>query len=147
MPAQIISDVQAALVALLAARPGLNGVQVTDGYAGDDAAQPERIFTGDARADDTPAGLKAGRTHYQERGEFDVVVQVVSIDQTLPWTKARAEELGAEVTECVADNRTLGSVPGLNFVVTSRWDLRTAYAQRGVAAEIVYTLRYEARLT
>lgn len=147
MPAQVISAVQAALVALLAARPGLAGVQVSDGFTGEDEAQPERVFTGEARATDTESGLKAGRTHYQERGEFDVVVQVISVDETLPWTRSRAMDLGAEVTECVADNRTLGSVPGLNFIVTDRWELRTAYAQTGVVAEIVYTLRYQARLT
>lgn len=147
MPSQIIAEVQAALVALLAARPGLNGVQVSDGFGGEDEAQPERIFTGDARATDTESGLKAGRTHYQERGEFDVVVQVLSIDQTAAWTKARAETLGKEVAECVADNRTLGSLAGLNFIVMDRWELGTLYGKTGFVAEIVYTLRYQARLT
>lgn len=148
MTAFVVPAIQAKAVDLLAARPLLNGVQVTDGYAGDANAQPERIFTADARSNDlTPAGLKAGRTFYQESGEFDIVIQVLGPDSTPAEVKARVQELAVEVAECIADNRTLGSVPGLNYVVGSRWDLSVRFVQAGSAAEIVYTVRYEARLT
>lgn len=148
MPTFILPALQAATITLLQARPGLTGVQVSDGYAGDAAAQPERIYTQDARSDDlTPAGLKAGRTFYQERGEFDVIIQVLQPDGSPAQVKARCNELATEVAQCVADNRTLGNVPGLNFAVGARWDLTVRYGQTGAAAEITYTVRYEARLT
>lgn len=140
--------IQAKAVQLIAARPLLNGVQVTDGYAGDANAQPERIFTGDARSNNlTPAGLKAGRTFYQESGEFDIVIQVLGPDSTPAEVKSRVQELAIEVAECIADNRTLQSLAGLNYVVGARWDLSVRFGQTGSAAEVVYTVRYEARLT
>lgn len=144
----IVPELHAALVALLNDRPALNETQVTNGYAGDDAAEPERIFTADSRTDNVaPAGLKAGRTHYQESGEFDVVIDVIQPDGTPAITKARCMELCSELAECVADNRTLGGVPGLNYVVCRRWQLDTRYGELGSWSQIHYTIGYEARLT
>lgn len=148
MTAFVVPAIQAAAVALLAARTNLLNVQVTDGYAGDANAAPERIFTGDARSDTLePAGLKTGRTFYQERGEFDIVIQVLGPDKTPAEVKARVQQLAVEVAECIADNRTLGSLAGLNFAVGARWDLAVRFGQTGSAAEITYVVRYEARLT
>jgi len=147
MVAFVAPQVQAALVALLAARPGLADVQVSDGFSGEDETQPERVFTNDARGTQVASGLKAGRTFYQESAEFDVIAQVLGIDQTPAQTKARVQELAVEVAECVADNRTLGSLAGLNFAVVDRWELSTMYGQTGSVAEITLTVRYQARLT
>lgn len=148
MPSWILPDVQAALITLLDARAGLDGVQVSDGYSGVDEAEPETIFTNEARSTGvTPAGLKAGRTFYNEAAEFDVVVLVKDAHGTPAEVKARAQTLGREVAECVADNRTLGALSGLKFAVVDRWDLRTLYGQTGSIAELTFTIRYEARLT
>lgn len=144
----IVPDVQAALVTLLAARAGLAGVQVSDGYSGDDETQAETIFTGDARSvGELVAGLKAGRTYYQETAEVDVVILVKVPGGSPRDAKARAQVLCKEVAACVADNRTLGGVVGLNWAVATSWDLRTAYGDAGAIAELTYIIRYVARLT
>lgn len=148
MPAFIAPDVKVALVALLNDRPGLADIQVTNGYPGDDAAEPERIFTGNCRSQEVEiAGMKAGRTHYQERGELDVIIDAIMPDGTAEDSEARCQEFLREVAECVADNRTLGNVPGLNFVACARWDLQTRYGATGSWSQATYTIRYEARLT
>lgn len=148
MPAFIAPDLQIALVALLNERPNLADVQVTNGYAGDADAEPERIFTGDSRSQEVEvAGMKAGRTHYQEHGELDVIIDAIMPDGTPEESKARCQELLVELAECVADNRTLGGIAGLNFVACARWDLQTRYGQTGSWSQATYTIRYEARLT
>lgn len=148
MPALIQADVSAALIVLLAARSGLTGVQVTDGYPGDDIAGPERIWTGESRSTELEvAGLKTGRTFYQETAEIDIVVQVLKPGESPLDVKARVQVLGREVAQCVADNRTAGGVPGLNYVVGSRWTLNLFNLAAGTAGEFTYTVKYAARLT
>lgn len=148
MTAFIAPDLQVALVALLNDRPALADVQVSDGYPGDDLAEVERIWMGRSRSSElTPAGLKAGRTFYQEHGEFDVVIQVCVPGGSPVEVKARVQVLATEVAETVADNRTLGGVEGLNSATGSRWELSTHYLEAGTAAEVIYTVKYAARLT
>lgn len=147
MPSFVISAAKQALVTLLSARSGLTGVVVSYGYPGDDQAGTETVFTTNARAQDVPSGLKAGRTFYQETGEFEVRVFVKKPDGAPTATEARCEALATEVTQCVADNRTLGSVPGLNAVTLDRWDMQSMYGVTGTITEINLTFKYQARLT
>jgi len=148
MPAFIAADVSAALVALLNDHPSLADVQIEDGYPGDDIAEPERMWTGKARSDElTPAGLKAGRTFYQEAAEFDLVIQVIKPGGDVREVKARVQELGRFAAEVVADNRTLGNVPGLNFAVARRWETNFFHLGNSTYGELIYTIGYQARLT
>lgn len=148
MPAFIAADVSAALVVLLNDRPELASIQIEDGYPGDDIAEPERIWTGKARSDEmTVSGMKSGRTHYQEGAEFDVVIQVISPGSDVRTVRARVQELGRFVAETVADNRTLGNVPGLNYAVCRRWETNFFNVANGTYGELIYTIGYQARLT
>src|SRR5262245_45563541 len=119
MAGSVVVAARQALVALLVARPGLSGVQVTYSWPGDDVAQRERVFTGRSQAEHAQASLRSGRRFRNEAATFDVLIQVESLNQTIEQTEQRAVALGLEVEECVADNKYLGGVAGLNWAVVS----------------------------
>jgi hypothetical protein len=147
MAGSVVVAAKKALIDLLADRAGLADVQISYAWPGDDAAEAERVFLGQARGQQEPASLKAGRTFRNENPEFDVLVQVVMPDGTAEEADTRALEIGLEVEETVADNKTLGGVPGLNWAVMARWELNYMYGGTGYLSEIVYTIAYNARLT
>lgn len=147
MAGSVVVACKKALVALLAARPGLDGVQVAYSWPGDDLVERERVFMGRARGDHTPDGLKAGRTFRNERATFDVEIQVEKVGGTPEEAEERASAIGKELEECVADNRTLGGVIGLNWAVMSSWTSTVLYNDKGSLAAMTYTIRYAARLT
>lgn len=153
MTAFIAPAVQAAVVAGLTAYlsglPALDEVQVSDGFSGVDEASQERIFTGNARSVEvTPSGLRAGKTFYNETAEFDLIMQVLGPDSAPAVTKARVQELMGAASDYVMNNRTLGgSVPDLNWIVASSWNLTTMYGETGSIAEVTLTIKYNARLT
>lgn len=147
MAGSIVVDCKRALVDLLDTRPGLAEVQVTFGWPGDDQAERERIFTGRAHAEHNLRHLSAGRTVRTEESTFDVVVQVEMVGGSPEDAEARVLELGLEVEETVADEKYLGGVPGLNWALVAAWDLSSLYNDKGSLAEIVYQIRFNARLT
>lgn len=147
MASSIIVPTKTALITLLAARAGLSGVQVTFGWPGDDRAKKERIFTGRSYADQEQASLRAGRRFRDETGNFDLVIQVESVGGSISDAETRILAIGQEVEECVADNKTLGGVSGLNWAVITGWTLDDMYNDQGSLAELTYTITYNARLT
>jgi len=147
MSGSIVVACKQALVTLLQGRPALSSVQVSYGWPGDDAVQPERIFCGRTRADHEQAALKAGRRFRNETATFEVVIQTLLLNKTPEDAEERALELGKEVEECVADNKTLGGVTGLQWAVISGWDMNSGQNEHGSVADLAYTLTYSARLT
>jgi hypothetical protein len=147
MPSFVISSIKTALVALLAARSGLAGVVVSNGYPGDSMAGAETVFTTDATGTDDNAAMRAGRTFYQETGEIGVRVWVKIPGGAPSDTEPRCEALATEVSRCVADNRTLGSLPGLDWIRLARWDQQSAYGETGAITEVNLYFTYHARLT
>jgi hypothetical protein len=113
------------------------------------AKDREKIFTRRARFNHAPASLKSGRTHRNETGQFEVVILVEGVGESAATTSARAVTLGTALEEYVADNRTLaGAVTGLNWlVVDGDGELTELMNDRGTLAELIYPLKYDARLT
>jgi hypothetical protein len=154
MAGSIVVAARQGLVALVQARPeietgGPEGgpLQVSYAYPGDDVVEKETIFTGRSRAEHNPTALKVGRRFRAETATFDVLVQVRLDGDTAADTEARAFEWGLEVEEAVADDYTLGGVVGLNWALVSAWDLNTGLTDIGHLTQLIYTIRYNARLT
>lgn len=134
------------LVELLSARAGLADVQVVYGWPGADKAQRQMIYTdASAQGEQTPAGLKSGRTHYNERAKLDVTVRVEAVGGNQETADTSCESLAAELAECVADNRTLGGV--VNWIRADSWVNGSAFNDAGYLAILTYTFEYDARLT
>ncbi|MGH9460371.1 MAG: hypothetical protein ACRD1X_04085 [Vicinamibacteria bacterium] len=76
-----------------------------------------------------------------------MVIQVEAVGGKPEDAETRVLQLGLEVEECVADNKTLGGVSGLNWAVVSGWALDDLYNDQGSLAELTYTITYNARLT
>ena len=148
MPSSVIVAAKQGLVALLEAHGLLSAVQVSYGWPGDDQAADEIIFTADARTvEHEPSGLRAGRTYYHEKAQFDVIVQVVGYGSTAEEVEIRCLALAHIVAQVVADNRTLGGVSGVQAAKGTGWVLANRYNDRGTLAELRYTVEYDARLT
>lgn len=143
----IVVDVRKAVVAGLAARAGLSGVQVTYGWPGADVAERERIFTNNPRGTHAPASLRTGRVYRDEQMEFDIVLQVEGVGKSAQEADERAVVLGAEIEEYVADNAGSLGVAGLNWFRMARVEMNNLYNDRGALSEITYTVAYQARLT
>lgn len=150
MAGSVVVACKQALVDNLQGIFGMSGptfLQVTYGWPGEDKTERECIFMGRARADQPTAALGAGRRRRSDDGTFEVIVRVL-VNGSPEEAEERALELGTEVEEWVADNRTLGGgVTGLNYAVVDSWELNNATAETGSLAELVYTIRYQARLT
>lgn len=149
MASSVIVALRQAVITGLQAQAGLSGVQVTYGWPGDDLAQRTRIFTNRARAEQSPASLRAGRTYRDEAGSFDVIIQVAQVAGSAYDADTTAIGLGLVVEEWIADNRTavVASVPGLLFITAGGWELRNLYNDAGSLTELTYAIDYRARLT
>lgn len=146
MAGSLVVACKQALVDLLDGQAGLTGVQVSYGWPGE-AAQKELIFCGRVRSEHGTAALRTGRRFRNESGSFLVVVHVKTAGGTPEEAEERALELGTAVEECVADNKTLGGVPGLNSAVIEDMEMTNGITDTGAVAVLEYSLRYQARLT
>lgn len=133
------------VVDLLAADPALGDALVAYGWPGSQHKQRQMVYT-DARATgtQTPAGMRSGRTYYNERAKFDVSVFVEGVGLTQQETDDAAEALSLAVAEVIADNRTLDDV--VNWVVSTGWVNDSAWNDQGYVALLTYTFEYDARL-
>lgn len=149
MSSTVIVALRQAVITGLQGQAGLAGVQVTYGWPGDDLAQRTRVFTNRARADQSPASLRTGRTFRDEAGTFDIVIQVLAVAGDAHDADSTAVGVGLVVEEWIADNRTavVSSVPGLSWIEANGWELKNLYNDRGSLTELTYTLAYRARLT
>lgn len=106
----------------------------------------ERVYTARSRFTQKPASMRAGRTHRNEAGIFQVVIRVEGVGDDQETTSARAVELGTEVEDWIAENRS--TVAGLNWLeVRGDGELAEMFNDAGTLAVLVYTVTYDARLT
>jgi len=110
----------------------------------------EQAFTTRAAFRQEPASMKAGRTFRDEEGTFNLVIliQAVGKEKDAQWAAERAVTLGVAAEEWIADHRTTTGVAGVNWVtVTGAGSLTELYGDRSSIAELIYPVRYTARLT
>lgn len=107
-------DAKTALVTLLSARDGLDGVVVTrhapkntDDLRNSDGAY-EAIWIRSANGSYEPTTLRAGVLDLEEQWDLDVVIQVIQRSSTEEATELRATELLDEVLLEIQDDPSLG---------------------------------------
>jgi hypothetical protein len=107
----------------------------------------EHVFTGRSRATTPPAALRAGRNVRNEEGRFDLTVMVRSVGGDPYDAEARAEEIGSEVEDWLAERKgNQLEVDGLQTLVVESWEADYAQTDNGAAALRTYVVRWTARL-
>lgn len=137
---------------------------VVDGVAGHLAQQPayanvdagvlwrpslrEQVHTTRARYTHRSASMRAGYTHRDERGYFDLVVLIAAVGESHDYAAERAAEIGAIAEEWVAFNRSTLGVPGVNWLhVNGDGTASEFFGDRTTWAEMTYPIEYDARLS
>lgn len=106
----------------------------------------ERLYTARSRFTQKPASLRAGRTHRNEAGTFQLVIRVEGVGEDQAATSQRAVDIGLAAEEWIADNRS--TVAGLEWLeVRGDGELAEMFNDLGTLAILAYTVSYEARLT
>lgn len=140
-----VAATKAALRTQLAARPGLQGVQVV--YGDGDTRRRESIRLREATtAAVVPTALAPGRRKREET--FDLSVEVEVIGQPTPEkNEARAVTLMGEVDGLLADDPHLGgAVDGLLFAMVTGWQMDTGQATDGPQTVVTVTVTVRSRL-
>lgn len=145
MSGSIIVATKAAIVAVLAARPALSGVQVS--YWDDVAtARRERLFLGDVdEGDHDPVALRQGRRLREENFTLHLMAEVTGKSNPAA-NEARTLELIREAEEALADDPKLGNLPGLAFAVVEGLTLRTSHSTEGPITRADLRIRVKGRL-
>lgn len=122
-------------------------VVVTYGYDSSSVAA-EQVYAARSRADTPPASMKSGRNFRNEEGTFDLIVRVKYTGGNLEDSDTRAFEIGTVVEEWIADRKSneLG-IDGLNWLVVDGWEADNGADDSGAATLLIYTVRWNARLT
>ncbi len=121
-------------------------VSVTYAYAPSNKAA-QQVYATRSRGEHG-AILKSGRNHRPEEATFDLVVRVRYVGGSLEDADERAFEIGAAVEEWIADRKSneLG-IDGLNWLRVESWDADNGTDDSGSASLLIYTVRWNARLT
>jgi len=108
----------------------------------------ERVFCGRARADTPPAAMRSGRNYRDETGTFDLVVLCTAVGGNPEDAETRALAIGTVAEEWLADRKSNElAVTGLQSLVVEGWDLATLGNDNGHMTELIYRVRWTARLT
>lgn len=134
------------LDALTGAGGSLAGVSVTYGW-NPKMTDRYQIFTMRPRGEHSPASLKAGRNFRDETATFQLVVHVEEVGGDAEDGDLKALSYGLVVEEYLADNKQGLGVAGVNSLYVEGWELTGGPADRGYIAQLIYTIRYNARLT
>lgn len=146
MSGTLIVAARQAVITGVDALPAFDRVLCSLSYKADSRAR-EMLYTADARFEQEPASLRAGRTHRQETGTFAVVIRIEGIGKDQAYTSDRAVDLGVALEEWVADNR-IPAGSGLQWLVAKgRGALDERFNDNGTLARLIYTFEYSARLT
>lgn len=142
-----VPTVRAQLVALLAARAGLAGVQVAYTHPGE-ATTFETVFLGDSRGTSEPATIRAGRKARHEHFTIDVWVEVVRDGPDAQTASERSWALAGEVEDMLADDPSLGlSQPFWAVLAEEDQSVYVEDSHRGYVSRLRLGIECEARLT
>lgn len=142
-----VPTVRAAIVALLAARAGLAGVQVGQSHPGE-ALEGETVFLGDSRGTSGIATIRAARKARQEAYTVDVWVEVNRDGPTAQTASERAWALVGEIDDMLADDPSLGlTQPFWAVLAEHEQSVYFDDSTRGYVSRIRVGINCEARLT
>jgi hypothetical protein len=144
-PGTTIVAVKRALRDGLALRPALQGVLVNYGDPGD-RGRREQIWMGRIqRADQEPVALRQGRRKRDE--DYDLWVHIDVASKVTPEdNEARAIEIVQEVESLLADDPSIGNVPGVLWAVVSQMRLNTVETADGPSTSAIVTVNVRGRL-
>lgn len=141
-----VVEVRAALMAALAARAELAGVQVSYAHPGQ-AVRAESIWSQNGTGDLEYAAYRAGRKTRNEETTFEVVVSVLGPGDDQLTTDRRALELGESLEDYIADDPGAFAATGAYTATVTGMRLTGGLTEAGRVAEVTYTVSYRARLT
>jgi hypothetical protein len=136
-----------ALVALMQAAPGLEGVQVTYGFP----KEPLREFVYCGRASSTVSPLRfranGARLPRDEELTVDLIVTVIAPGGTTEDAEARAVEIGTVVEEAIALDTQLSQMPGLMIALVTGGTLDGDFDDEEAGARLIYQVHFRSELT
>jgi hypothetical protein len=120
---------------------------VTVTYAWDpESSDAKQIFTAPPlEADHVPAALTADRTKRNESGQFRVVVHIELPGEDQETADVMAVEYGQIVEEFIADKSP--AVDGINWWIVDRLQHAGGLTGQSAISQLIYTIRFDARLT
>lgn len=148
MGASAIVAVRKAVVSAVSDLSEFADVEVMYSFKG--TTSREFVYTREGEFEHAPASMRSGRNYREEIGGFELVIWVECVGGTPEEAAERALDLGQPVEEWVADNKNGDelAVDGLIWIlVQGAGSLREAAGDQSSYAELVYPIRYHARLT
>lgn len=146
----VIVPVRKNLMAALAALPAFANVETVFAYRVGTKAR-QRAWTQNATFEHSSAGMRAVKTFRNELGAFNLVIRVEGVALAPEDTATRAAAIGLAAEDWIAtkahwENDAL--VAGLNWlVIEGGGALTEAFNDNGSLADLVYPVKYQARLT
>lgn len=108
----------------------------------------EQVFTTRATFTHRSAAMKAGRTHRDERGRFDLVVLVAAVGEDGDYAADRAADIGVLAEEWIGDRRSSLGVAGVNWLhVNGDGSMSELFGDTTTFCELRLPVEYDARLT
>lgn len=111
-----------------------------------DTRERNQVFTMRGRGETPPASLRPGKTFRNESGSFEVVVHVHAVGKDQETADEQALAYGAVIEDYFAINRTPG-ITGVNWWVVASYEMDGGPSDRASVSQLIYTVRYDARLT
>lgn len=116
-------------------------------YSWDPSSRAQyQVFTMRARGDHEPAALKAGKTIRDETARFNIAIHVAEVGGNVEEADDTAIEFGRIVEDFIATNRC-PPVDGINWWVVESWEMDGGPSDNAAITQLIYTIRYNARLT
>lgn len=145
-----VTDFKTAVVAALAARPELNGVQVSYAWPGPQTRSEAIFFSESLSGDSTVPTIKAGRKQREESYDLEIVVWVFHNAGTAATAAQSAEVRAFELMQSVDDYLADDPRAGLTTIQWARlgaFDSQLAPSDKGWACAHSRTISVAARLT
>jgi hypothetical protein len=143
-----IVAVRSTLVAAVSDLPAFADIPVRYCYDRECVDKREFVVTRDATFEHATTALRSGRNFRNEVGTFELVVWVEKVGGTPQEAAERALDLGQVVEEYVADNKNgIGGAGDFTLQVDGTGSLSEMASDSSSFAELVYSIKYQARLT
>lgn len=148
-PLTLIPAVKRRIVDLLAARPGLDGIQVDYAAKGGNLEQRRVFCSDDVDAERTITGARAGRKPRDEEATFGVFFEAQLAGETQEAAELAAVEMASELEDLLAEDPKLGgTVEGLSWCRVDTWRMTAGPVDRAAhLGRVIVGVRFHGRLT